>query len=141
MNTAADPPRLLRTGRHPHEVWTLRGSIAIGVIGLVVGLPPNPGAGRIIWLVTMILGGTIALAGIHRTDHGDVISGLVVEQAGLFPLIIATGAYVGGMLAYGPQEVWLDAILYAVVTVAHGVRAWHIHLDLVHHARAVRAQE
>jgi hypothetical protein len=132
MTTA--PPRLLRTGRHPYEVAALAASIGIGVVGLFVGLPPTPGIARVIWLLTMIAGGVIALVGIHRTTRYG-ISGLVVEQAGLVPLIVATGAYVGGMLAYGPQETWLDACLFAAITCAHCARAWHIHVDIVHHHR------
>lgn len=134
-----EAPRLLRTGHHPYEIWTLRGSVGIGVVGLLVGLPPTPGIARVVWLLTMIAGGTIALVGIHRTAR-NALSGLVVEQAGLIPLILATGAYVGGMLAYGPQEVWLDAVMLAAITAAHCVRAWHIHVDIVHHHRVLNRQ-
>jgi hypothetical protein len=137
VTAPADAPRLLRTGHHPYEVALLWGSVGIGVVGLAVGLPPNPGPGRVVWLLTMIVGGVIALVGIRRTMTVDAISGLIVEQAGLVPLAVATGAYAAGMLTHGPREVWLDAILYGAATVAHAVRSWHIHRDIVHHRRVV----
>ena len=88
--------------RHPFEVYLLALALFTSVLGAAGITPPpasvrvalNPIAGRV-WALALAIGCVVALVGIawHRPKVGLTVTGLILEQVGLFIVSAATIYY------------------------------------------------
>ncbi len=97
------PLKLIRTGRHPHEILVLVAAVAIGVQGCLFPRDVNPAVhallgpwGGFVFFATLSVFALVTLYGIRQGK----IDGLLVERAGLAVLAVFFMAFTAAVLDY-----------------------------------------
>lgn len=98
---------LLRSGRHPHEVFLLVVCFPYGIGGLISGSESRalettfPQWAKYLWFVGLIMGSIVGVYGIYRND----ITGLLIERMALRELTLLSALYIGVAIFSAPSTV------------------------------------
>lgn len=123
---------LIRSGRHPHEVFLLGWCAAAGASGLLTKqvssgtISSLPAPWALVFYAAMVLGATISLIGIALRG----LAGPLVERSGLLVLTGLFASYAVAVVAIAGIKGLFLAGLFAGLTAANMYRAYQITRDL-----------
>jgi hypothetical protein len=127
------PLKLIRTGRHPHEILVLVAAVVIGVQGVIFPRDINPAVhdllgawGGSAYFAALVLFAFVTLYGIRQGK----IDGLLVERAGLAVLAVFFFAFAAAVLNYRGISAIGSASFPLALAVANIWRIRQIRNDL-----------
>jgi hypothetical protein len=123
----------IRTGKHPHEIFVIVATVALGIVGVIVPEEISSAIASefawpwaVVYWACMVVFGATTLYGIFMHK----IEGLLIERAGLVMVAVLYGIFIFAVASYAGWNGLVSMTLPAAFASANIARCCQIGTDL-----------